>query len=511
MTPKECEQIYTEAYRSVYWTAMALLQNEADAEDVVQDTFVTMLESYDTLQDKTKVVPWLKKICARKCLDLLRRTKTDTVEQEFFDNLEYVPEDFLPESIVESEERRKIIMDIIQKALSEEVRRTIILYYFDEMSTKEIADALGIAQGTVLWRLSFARNKIKKEVEKYERENDTKLHAVALPFLALLFIKEAEQVPLRPMPASLTVLSASAVASAGEAETAIAAKAAVEKGTGIIMKKLIVLIVTTILVGGIGVGIFFATRDKEDSSEKKRKKSDDEIEATITDEADEPEEEFEFGSEEYWLSKMYLIDVNDEAALRKIADTLLNCEPKLGEDKQDLYAKVVASLGKDPMGTSMWSNQHTYDFEYAFENGYNGYDRLVSFGYWRYATEPSEDVLRDPGKVMAYDRYTGREKRKGLGDFTLYIYDEARAKKAYDFLCRYITEYYAADNPEIDNNSLGYFLDNGDGPDYYAYVRILHKEDGGNLWRVALVNYFADPDLTAAWEELYGEKSEKEE
>ena len=34
MTPKECEQIYKEAYRAVYWTAMALMKNEADAEDV---------------------------------------------------------------------------------------------------------------------------------------------------------------------------------------------------------------------------------------------------------------------------------------------------------------------------------------------------------------------------------------------------------------------------------------------------------------------------------------------
>ena len=169
MTTTECQKIYEEAYRAVYWTALALLKNEADAEDVVQDTFVTLIESYDSLQDKSKVVPWLKKVCANKCLNLLSRTKTEAMEQEFFDNLEAVPEDFLPESIVESEEKRKIIMDIIERALSEEVRRTIILYYFDEMSTKEIAYAMGIPQGTVLWRLSFARRKIKKEVENMRR------------------------------------------------------------------------------------------------------------------------------------------------------------------------------------------------------------------------------------------------------------------------------------------------------------------------------------------------------
>ena len=326
-----------------------------------------------------------------------------------------------------------------------------------------------------------------------------------MPFLTLLFMKEAELVPFRPMSASLVELSASVGASAGEAATVIASEA-IKKGTGIMMKKVIISIIAIVFSGVIAVGIYVAATKEDDDSSKKRKKQDTEITATVTDTVDEPGDEPEFGTPEYWLSKMYLVDVNDEAALRKIADTLMNCEPKLGEDKQDLYKKVVASIGKEPMETSMLSNQHTYDFEYAFEGGYEGYDRLVSFGYWRYATEPCDDVLHDPGKVMAYEWYTSREERKGLGDFTLYIYDEARAKKAYDFLCKYITEYYAAENPRIDDSPRWYSLLYGEGYNYYAYVRLLHKEDDGNLYKVGLVNYFADPELTAAWEELYGEQ-----
>ena len=49
MTDRELEQIYNEAYKAVYWTAMALLKNEADAEDIVQDTFVSLIESYDSI------------------------------------------------------------------------------------------------------------------------------------------------------------------------------------------------------------------------------------------------------------------------------------------------------------------------------------------------------------------------------------------------------------------------------------------------------------------------------
>ncbi len=272
MTTAECEKIYAEAYRAVYWTALALMKNEADAEDIVQDMFVTLMESYDTIQDKSKVVPWLKKVCANKCLNLLTRTKTEAVEQEFLENLEAVPEDFLPEAVAESQEKRRIIMDIISRALSEEIRRTIILYYFDEMSAKEIAEAMGIPLGTVLWRLSYARMKIKKEVEKYEKDNDIKLYTVAVPFLALLFLKESEQVPLRPMPDSLKTLSASNGAARSEAAKSIVTET-IRKGTGIAMKKIIFSCVGLLLVGITIVGIIMKTHDDAPDGSRKEKDS----------------------------------------------------------------------------------------------------------------------------------------------------------------------------------------------------------------------------------------------
>jgi RNA polymerase sigma factor (sigma-70 family) len=266
MTDKELEQIYNEAYKAVYWTAMALLKNEADAEDIVQDTFVSLIESYDSIEDKSKVTAWLKKNAANKCLNRLTRTKTDNVEDGFFDSVEAVPEDFLPDSIVESEDTRKIIMDIINNVLSDDVRRTLILFYFDEMSTKEIAEALKIPQGTVLWRLNFAKKKIKKEVEKYEEENDTKLYGMAIPFLTKLFAKEAEKVAFKPLPASLSNLSASTEAS--KAGTNLA-KSAVKKGTDIMKTKILIgTIAGVVAVGatiGIIIGVIAKNKDKKPS------------------------------------------------------------------------------------------------------------------------------------------------------------------------------------------------------------------------------------------------------
>ena len=269
MTDKELEKIYNEAYRAVYWTAMSLLKNEADAEDIVQDTFVTLIESYDTLNDKDKVIPWLKKIAANKCLNRLTRTKTDAVEDEFFDDVEAIAEDFLPDSIVESEEARKIVMDIINNKLSDDIRRTLILFYFDDLSTKEIAEALGVPEGTVRRRLNFARNKIKKEVEKYEEENDTKLFGMAIPFLTKLFIKESEQVAIKPMPASLANLSASTEASS-KGVNIKASTEAIKKGTDIMKTKILIGSIAAVVAVGATIGIIAGVVSKN----KKNRRAD---------------------------------------------------------------------------------------------------------------------------------------------------------------------------------------------------------------------------------------------
>ena len=273
MTQKELEKIYNEGYRAVYWTAMALLKNEADAEDVVQDTFVSFIESYGNIEDTTKVVALLKKIAANTSLNRLKSVRTENVDDEVLENLETVPEDFLPDSIVESDAMRKIVMDIIENSLSEDVRRTIILFYFDEMSTKEISDLLGVPQGTVLWRLNFARKKIKKEVEKYEEESNTKLFGMPLPFLTKLFAKEAEQVTIKPMPASLLHLSASSSIKAASAEAGKKiASEAVRKGTGIMIKKVIIALVAVLAAGAVAGMIYLNTNQKTDKDTEVSKK-----------------------------------------------------------------------------------------------------------------------------------------------------------------------------------------------------------------------------------------------
>lgn len=256
MTGEELEKIYKECYKSVFWTANSLLKNKDDAEDIVQDTFKALFESYDEIRDKSKVEAWLKKTAANKCLNKLTRNRTVNVEDEFFEEIEAIPEDFLPESLVEVEESRRTVMNIIENSLSEDIRRTLILYYFDEMTGKEIAEALGVPLGTVLWRLNYAKKKLKTEVEQYEKKSGTKLFMVPLPFLTRLFIEEAKNVTFKPISPQLSAKANGKSAKKGPAGTVTRAATNGAKLTGmkaVVLSAIGVVSITAAVIVGVNV------------------------------------------------------------------------------------------------------------------------------------------------------------------------------------------------------------------------------------------------------------------
>ena len=106
---------------------------------------------------------------------------------------------------------------------------------------------------------------VKKEVEKYENENNTKLFVMALPFLSKLFMKEAEQVPFRDMPASIRALSASVQASQAEAGIKAATTAA-KTGAGIMKSNIITGVIAAVVSAGITTGIVLGVVSKTNKS-----------------------------------------------------------------------------------------------------------------------------------------------------------------------------------------------------------------------------------------------------
>lgn len=196
------DSLYELTKKGVWFTCISLLKNEENAKDIMQDTYLAALEKLGTLENPAAVQAWLNKIAANKCKNYITSKSNSVLENNTEDISENIPDDrFIPEDYVMDAEKRRIIMDIIEDALSANQYTTIILYYFDEMTVSEIAELMNCHEKTVQYRLKTARLKIKEEIERYEKDNRDKLHAV-VPFLLLtqLFRAQAESVCVPSIP-----------------------------------------------------------------------------------------------------------------------------------------------------------------------------------------------------------------------------------------------------------------------------------------------------------------------
>lgn len=116
------EIIYQNTYRQIYYTCMSFLKNEQNVYDVMQDTYITALTRLGQLQNPDRLVAWLNQIAVNRCRDFLRKRQPEQLPDELT-GTELVEnnDNFLPESYVINEEKRKKLLDIMQEELSSTV------------------------------------------------------------------------------------------------------------------------------------------------------------------------------------------------------------------------------------------------------------------------------------------------------------------------------------------------------------------------------------------------------
>jgi RNA polymerase sigma-70 factor (ECF subfamily) len=138
-------------YRFLMRSAWALTRSRSVAEDVVQDCFTNAWKCRDQLRDVTLARPWLFQIMRRS---ILRYVNPCTQSIEDGDDADWGQ---APDTGINDR------LDVV-KALgrvSQIHREVLVLHYFDDMPTAQIAEALEIAPGTVLSRLARAREALK--------------------------------------------------------------------------------------------------------------------------------------------------------------------------------------------------------------------------------------------------------------------------------------------------------------------------------------------------------------
>jgi len=200
--------LYEETGRTVYFSCLKLLGDPQLAEDITQETYLTALQKLGTLAQPENFPAWVNRIGINLCKMHFRNNAAPEDNSE--EIIEEIPDEgLIPEEYVSNDAKRKIIMDIIDTVLTEEQRRSVILYYFDMLTVPEIAEVMNCTTGTVTSRLSAARKKIKEAVLIYEENNNDRLHAVVPVFiLSKLLNKEASNTVLP----KLTVFTGSASA-----------------------------------------------------------------------------------------------------------------------------------------------------------------------------------------------------------------------------------------------------------------------------------------------------------
>ena len=256
------DQLILKVQNRVYYHCRKILSNEEDALDATQDILIAMLKGLGNLREAASFWPWLNRITANICCKHLRAIR----EQPFpeLDTMPQVYENFddqsIPERILDTEENRRLIRDLVD-GLPDVQRICILCYYYDEMSIRDIAEAMETSENTVKSRLHYARRAIKEGVERYTAQGLRLFTFSPLPFLQYFLQQEASNSTLAPAAAEALrqgLLAAGAIGAAGTAGAVGAAGAAgtaIKAAGGAAIHKGLLALAGLALVGSIGVSV----------------------------------------------------------------------------------------------------------------------------------------------------------------------------------------------------------------------------------------------------------------
>ena len=226
------EDLYRLTYNSVYKSAKVLIQDEDAVLDIVQDSYVKAFQSLDQLDSPENFKAWIKRIATNKAKDYLKKKKPVLFSEmagEDGEEIDFRDEqpDHYPEVVVDRKETARLMKEILD-ALSEDQRLVIGMFYYEEMSVREIAESLGCSENTVKSRLNYGRKKVEVKVRELEKKG-VRLYSMApLAFLLSLFSVEASAAEI-PSQAVLEAVVAKCTTAAGMAG---AAGAGVKAATG---------------------------------------------------------------------------------------------------------------------------------------------------------------------------------------------------------------------------------------------------------------------------------------
>lgn len=159
---------------TMYNLALRMVNNPQEAEEILQESFISAFRSLEQFEGRSKLSTWLYRIAYNASLMRLRRRQPPTEsldEPQLTDDGDLVPRQFvdwgsLPEQVVMGRELRSLLGASLM-ALPESLRSVFVLRDIEGLSTAEVAQALGLTETNVKVRLHRARLALREKLSGY--------------------------------------------------------------------------------------------------------------------------------------------------------------------------------------------------------------------------------------------------------------------------------------------------------------------------------------------------------
>lgn len=262
--------LYESAQDKVTQTVRAMVRDEDAVLDIVQDSFVKGFHNLSKLDKPENFTAWMRRIASNAAVDHLKK-KRPVLFSELADEEGQVPEfrdeelSHLPEEQLDRQETSRLIRQIVE-GLSDEQQMVIGMFYFEEMSIRDIAAALGCSENTVKSRLNYGRKNVEKKVRELEKQG-IKLYSLApIPFFLWLLRSLHNQPDQASLEAVLAQCADLAGAAGGAAKTERSASSGVKAGGKSLAVKIAAGVLAVAVVGGGAALAFFGGSQRQAAS-----------------------------------------------------------------------------------------------------------------------------------------------------------------------------------------------------------------------------------------------------
>ena len=161
--------------RRIFALTYGMLGREEDARDATQETFLAAFRNLRGFRGEAKVSSWLHRIAVNQCISRQRRSKVRSEssldeEQETGSSTFAMPLSYSPARVAEGRQETVAVRRAIN-SLPIELRQVVVMKEFEELTFREISEALDLPLSTVKSRLYTALKQLQMRLQKFESRN----------------------------------------------------------------------------------------------------------------------------------------------------------------------------------------------------------------------------------------------------------------------------------------------------------------------------------------------------